>query len=127
MRAALLIIVLTGLWVSAAEMKPAPEACAAIFQGEVVSVRMVQAMTNYPGLAYLHSARVRVGTVTKEDTKLGSEAVIYYVYCRDQICPRPVFLQQGQHLGLYCVRRTFAGLTNVLWVPSESFVQRAQP
>jgi hypothetical protein len=122
-RIALLILALTVTQALAIEILPSEKMCVAVFKGEVLSVEMVQTLTNYTDSAELYAARIKVTSVTKQDTKLGREVTVYYVYDRWQLCPRCVDLTAKQKATFYCNRTDIGGRTKVLFVPMATFVE----
>jgi hypothetical protein len=121
MRIALLIIALVASRALAIETLPSEKISAAVFKGEVISVQMVQALTNRSASAELYAARIKVTSVTKQDTKLDSEVTVYYVYDQSQVCPRCVELTAKQKATFYCNRADIGGRSRVLCIPMASW------
>jgi len=122
MRIALLIIALVATPALAIETRPSERTSAAVFKGEVISVQMVQALTNRITNAELYAARIKVTSVTKQDTKLESEVTAYYVYYQGQVCPRCVELGAKQKATFYCKRADIGGRSQVLYIPMALWV-----
>jgi hypothetical protein len=123
MRITLFILVLAATRTFAIEVLPSVENCAPVFKGEVLSEELVQTITNRSAIAELYAARIKVTSVIKQDTKLASEVIVYYVYNNWQVCPRSADLTPKQKATFYCYRRDYHGKTNALIVPSGSFVE----
>ena len=123
MRIALLILALAVTQALAIEILPSEKVCAAVFKGEVLSVGMVQTLTNRSASAELYAARIRVTSVAKQDTKLASEVTVYYVFDQWRVCPRCVDLTAKQKATFYCNRADIDGRTQVLFVPMATFVE----
>src|SRR5262245_59721705 len=118
MRLILLILGLLTIQAVAIEMLPSEKTCAAIFNGEVISLECVATLTNRSPSTQLYTARLKVASVVKQDVKLTDEVTIYYVYDSWQVCPRCVELKTKQKSTFYCYRANIGGITNVLSVPS---------
>ena len=116
-------LALTVTQTLAIEILPSEKTCAAVFKGEVLSVEMVQTLTNRSPSTKLYTARIKVTSVTKQDTQLGSEVTIYYIFDQWQVCPRCVELTAKQRATFYCNRADIGGKTKVFFVPSARFVE----
>jgi hypothetical protein len=127
MRVPLILLALGLIRASAIEIVPTVESCAAVFSGEVMSVQMLHSFTNRSAGSDVHVARVRVSSVTKEDRKLDREVTVYYVHSAGSVCPRPMLLVPKEKATFYCWRCSSSDITNVLYLPSDSFVQRSRP
>ncbi len=122
MRIALLITALLSTRALASEILPSEEMSAAVFKGEVISVQMVQALTNRSANAELYAARIKITSLTKQDTKLDGEVTVHYVYDQWQVCPRCVKLATKQNATFYCTRVDIGGRSQVLYVPMARWV-----
>jgi len=123
MRIALLIFALTITQALAIEMLPSERMCTAVFKGEVVSVQMVQGLTNRSATAELYLARIKVTSVTKQDIKLGHEVTVYYMEDASQVCPRCVVLTPGLKGKFYSKRVDIADKKRVLYIPMALWVE----
>ena len=99
------------------------EESAAIFTGTVISANFSQDLK----MSTLCSAQIRVESIQKPARDLTSNAVIYYAQTGGRSglpCTSYPTIELGQKIKLWCIRRTFDGHTNILFVPSAQWIKR---
>ena len=104
---------------------------AVVLTGMVVATNFVQE-SNAGGALY--AAQVHVESVEKADAKITNRAVIYFpqpytvqignmTTMTGRVCPPLPHLTIGQRAKMWCLRHTESGHTNILFIPSASWIK----